>query len=341
MNELFRLNRKPKQNQKPLPDVKEFRTDHLSREVEDVKIVEIIIGDRIRDDTHTDKSIADLASSIEAIGLLQPIVLNEKNNMLVCGERRLEAYKKLGRKEIPVLYVSDMEAEKLLRAEADENIQRKGFSFFQIMAHVEKIEEEVAKRREAGDESVKGEETRDLVAKAVGWGYKKLSDAKTIMQNAIPEVIQAIGIDQFGNGLSIHSAFKISQLPKNQQLQALRQTTGARSRSSTTPVAKPSGLRKQRLRPNTNRTASSASSALPRTGARNCQRISATSPYSTICIQPRRSAWFRFPGSTCKVQCRSSSHGGSRSISFLLFGLPGAIRDRVRQYLSSSLFTLS
>jgi len=62
------------------------------------KISEIKIGKRFRKDLG---DIDALAQSIKEIGLLQPIIIT-KNNNLIAGLRRIEAYKKLGRDEIPV-----------------------------------------------------------------------------------------------------------------------------------------------------------------------------------------------------------------------------------------------
>ncbi|MEM2159746.1 MAG: ParB N-terminal domain-containing protein [Candidatus Nitrosotenuis sp.] len=69
-----------------------------------VPISQIKIGTRLRKDLG---DISSLTSSIEQIGLLQPIVLTE-DLRLVAGERRLTAVQKLGWKEIPaVILVSN------------------------------------------------------------------------------------------------------------------------------------------------------------------------------------------------------------------------------------------
>jgi ParB-like chromosome segregation protein Spo0J len=61
-------------------------------------VADIRIGKRHRRDLG---DIDSLAASIEDIGLLNPITVSE-NGLLLAGARRLAAYKRLGRKTIPV-----------------------------------------------------------------------------------------------------------------------------------------------------------------------------------------------------------------------------------------------
>jgi ParB family transcriptional regulator, chromosome partitioning protein len=61
-----------------------------------MNIKDIKIGDRFRKDLG---DIKTLASSIQEIGLLQPKVVNQDNE-LIAGQRRLEACKLLGRTEV-------------------------------------------------------------------------------------------------------------------------------------------------------------------------------------------------------------------------------------------------
>ena len=62
-----------------------------------IPLKDIIINRRYR------KEFGDidvLADNISSVGLLQPVVINE-NNELIDGQRRILAYQKLGRNEIP------------------------------------------------------------------------------------------------------------------------------------------------------------------------------------------------------------------------------------------------
>lgn len=69
---------------------------------EKIEISSIIITERTRKDLG---NIASLAESICSVGLMQPIVINEKYE-LVDGQRRIKAFVQLGIKEIPFFRVN-------------------------------------------------------------------------------------------------------------------------------------------------------------------------------------------------------------------------------------------
>src|SRR5216110_3118692 len=72
--------------------------------------------------------LAGLAESMTEVGQLQPVVITPEMR-LVAGARRLEAAQSLGWVEIEAYVVSNLtDAAGLLRAEADENTQRKAFT---------------------------------------------------------------------------------------------------------------------------------------------------------------------------------------------------------------------
>lgn len=80
----------------------------------------------LRLDTNVDK----LIKSIETVGLINPIVINE-NNELIAGGRRFSAMKSLGMQEIPVIKVSKNELEQELIS-IDENLVRKDLSNIEL-----------------------------------------------------------------------------------------------------------------------------------------------------------------------------------------------------------------
>jgi ParB family chromosome partitioning protein len=69
-----------------------------------LQINKIRIGERFRKSIET----ADLEQSISMIGLIQPIVVDENNN-LVAGHRRLTACQRLGWDKVPVYVWKDVE----------------------------------------------------------------------------------------------------------------------------------------------------------------------------------------------------------------------------------------
>ncbi len=97
---------------------------------------------RIRKETG---DIAALENSIRKVGLLNPIVIDEKNR-LVAGYRRLMACRNLGWQEIETTVVNfDGDVLKMLDIEVDENLFRKDFTSAEIMS-IEKRREEIHRR---------------------------------------------------------------------------------------------------------------------------------------------------------------------------------------------------
>jgi N6-adenosine-specific RNA methylase IME4 len=90
-----------------------------------VKISDIKIGNRLRKKA-TD--IESLAASIENIGLINAIVIDENNN-LITGYRRIKAFEYLSRTEIPCIHVNFNNP---VKAEYDENVERTEFALEDI-----------------------------------------------------------------------------------------------------------------------------------------------------------------------------------------------------------------
>ena len=67
--------------------------------------------------------ITELASSLATVGLINPIVVNEKGE-LIAGERRLVAAKQLGWDEIDVRQFNDLPREQQYLIEIEENVKR-------------------------------------------------------------------------------------------------------------------------------------------------------------------------------------------------------------------------
>ena len=99
-----------------------------------IPIESILIRDRTR------KHLGDinsLAESIASVGLLQPIVINE-NNELIDGQRRIKAYEQLGRTEIPIYQVN---LEMIILGEFHANTNRKDFTSSERVAISNAVEE--------------------------------------------------------------------------------------------------------------------------------------------------------------------------------------------------------
>jgi ParB family chromosome partitioning protein len=99
-----------------------------------ISLDSVIITNRTRKDFGDIKSLAE---NISAVGLLQPIVINE-NNHLIDGQRRIKAYIQLGRREIPCCRVNLKE---IILGEFHANSNRKELTTSERVAISKTVEE--------------------------------------------------------------------------------------------------------------------------------------------------------------------------------------------------------
>lgn len=154
---------------------------------------DVIVEDRLRKDKG---DLLELIESIATIGLLHPIVIT-KNNRLVVGERRLEAWKILyGNYSIPCSVIPhDLDDDLLLQAEIQENEVRKDFTpeeKVQIYYYYKpKISIEAEKRIKAGIKQPSGKfpegDTRDVIGDVVGVSGKTLEKIVKVYEAAKEE----------------------------------------------------------------------------------------------------------------------------------------------------------
>lgn len=145
-----------------------------------------------------------LCESIKTLDLLQPIVLGPDNKLL-CGCRRLEAFKLLGRKQIPAVYFTSLDEVEQHMAERDENTCRKPMLASELVAlgkAIEECEAASAKQRqkEGGSRggksagkavknfdnlnSTRSPRTVDIVGKAIGMSGPSYQRAKAVVEAA-------------------------------------------------------------------------------------------------------------------------------------------------------------
>jgi hypothetical protein len=172
----------------------------VERDIDAIKI-----GDRFRRDMG---DIDALAETIKSEGLLHPIVIRP-DNLLIAGERRLAACRKLGWPKVPVTVV---DLQKIVRGEYAENFFRKAFAPSEMVAIQKAIRpKEVAAAQERKAEGQKagasaggkaggkgrkqpsgkvstkakpGKKSRDEVAKAVGVSGRTLEKMQAITDAA-------------------------------------------------------------------------------------------------------------------------------------------------------------
>ncbi|MFY9798930.1 MAG: ParB N-terminal domain-containing protein, partial [Candidatus Nitrosopolaris sp.] len=127
--------------------IKDFTTNSNESSSSQIPIDSIKIGSRFRNDLG---DIASLAENIREIGLLHPIVINQ-NRELICGLRRIEAFKSLVKSEIPAHVVN---LDDIVKGEISENTQRKDFSLEEIIQIKKAVEPEIkteSKKRKLSD----------------------------------------------------------------------------------------------------------------------------------------------------------------------------------------------
>src|SRR5687768_551405 len=94
--------------------------------------------------THVDEdSLVELAASIEASGLLQPVVVRPRNGKyeLIAGERRWRAIQRLGWAKIPAV-VKEVDDQTLLTLALIENLQRTDLNAIDVAAGYQRLGDE-------------------------------------------------------------------------------------------------------------------------------------------------------------------------------------------------------
>ncbi len=101
-----------------------------------VNIKDIKIKKRVRHDLG---NLDALKNSLRTYGLLNPITLNEKYE-LIAGERRLQAAKQLGWTNINAVIMSNISDVEELELELEENNQRKEFTKEELLEGYRRLE---------------------------------------------------------------------------------------------------------------------------------------------------------------------------------------------------------
>ena len=164
--------------------------------LKEIKISEIIIGDRHRKDMGDLKS---LAQSIKEESLLQPIGVTKKLE-LVFGERRLRAHKDILKKKTILARIVDVPS--ILKGEYAENEVRKDFTPSERVAIAKAIEKQIGKRQgQRTDKQLRGKisevgngkRTREIAADKAGFGNDTTyRQASKVVANGTPKLIQAM-----------------------------------------------------------------------------------------------------------------------------------------------------
>ncbi|MCQ2611833.1 MAG: ParB N-terminal domain-containing protein [Treponema sp.] len=101
-----------------------------------INIQDIKVKKRVRKDLGDIEALKD---SLRRFGLMNPITINNKNE-LIAGERRLEAAKAIGWTSINAVIVNNLTPLRQLELELEENNQRKEFTDAELLEGYKRLE---------------------------------------------------------------------------------------------------------------------------------------------------------------------------------------------------------
>ena len=183
-----------------------------------------------------DSDVDMLAKSIEQVGLIHPLSVNEKNELL-SGGRRFSAVQKLGWDEVEVIKVKKSELEQELIS-IDENLVRKSLSklqFEKCLNRGRKIYEELkpsaskismdTKKLTTAEKAEKKEEELADTSSFAAINAEKLGLSKSVISSAIKrDALSSEKVKEARNQGSINAgqANELIRLPKKDQDKALQ-----------------------------------------------------------------------------------------------------------------------
>jgi ParB family chromosome partitioning protein len=138
----------------------------------------ILVSDRLRAD-YGDHEMESLCSSLERLGLIQPIVVNQ-SKQLIAGGRRLAAATALGWTEIDVVYRETLSQDELHELELEENLQRKEMTWQERVLSVAKIHYLKKARSVSDGERWTMEKTGEMLGIALGKVHYTLTVAEAL-----------------------------------------------------------------------------------------------------------------------------------------------------------------
>lgn len=144
----------------------------------------------------TTEGIEELAGRIAMVGLLQPIVVNEKGDRfeLVAGFRRISAHKLLGAETIRATLKKDLTGTEKKKIELEENLHRSDLSWPDRLGAIRELHELMVE-----EHGIASPGTRtDLGKEAEGWRLQDTADALGVSVATVHRAVQlAEAIDVF------------------------------------------------------------------------------------------------------------------------------------------------
>ena len=193
-----------------------------------IKISEIKINPGRRDTQQ--RNVEELARSIAAVGLMNPITVTQ-DNTLIAGLHRLEAVKLLGWAEIECT-VSDADGLQAELAEIDENFVRAGLSHRELgdlLLRRKELYEAIHPETRQGQRNGQTAKNDKLTVLAAKPFSEDTADKLGISKRTVEQLVQTAAnltpeakktIRDAGDKITKGDALKISRLPPDQQAEA-------------------------------------------------------------------------------------------------------------------------
>ena len=193
-----------------------------------IKISEIKINPGRRDTQQ--RNVEELARSIAAVGLMNPITVTQ-DNALIAGLHRLEAVKLLGWTEIECT-VSDADGLQAELAEIDENFVRAGLSHRELgdlLLRRKELYEAIHPETRQGHRNGQTAKNDNLTVLAAKPFSEDTADKLGISKRTVERLVQTAAnltpeakktIRDAGDKITKGDALKISRLPPDQQAEA-------------------------------------------------------------------------------------------------------------------------
>ena len=193
-----------------------------------IKINEIKINPGRRDTQQ--RNVEELARSIAAVGLMNPITVTQ-DNTLIAGLHRLEAVKLLGWTEIECV-VSEADGLQAELAEIDENFVRAGLSHRELgdlLLRRKELYEAIHPETRQGQRNGQTAKNDNLTVLAAKPFSEDTADKLGISKRTVERLVQTAAnltpeakktIRDAGDKITKGDALKISRLPPDQQAEA-------------------------------------------------------------------------------------------------------------------------
>jgi len=175
-----------------------------------------------------DEKIDDLAESIKAHGVLQPIIVSKKGDyyQIIAGERRWRASKKAGLKTIPVI-VREYDEKKTREVALIENLQRQDLNALETARAIKELMEEhsltqeeisktLGKSRSAIANTLRILNLDERVQELVASGKISEGHARTLASVPSPQKQYKLAMDIINLDLNVREAEERSKIAKEE-----------------------------------------------------------------------------------------------------------------------------